>query len=691
MFELAQQITYYLSLVDGGASSRLVSIGQQLASVTMIANTAKASFQSMIAPLQQVGSMWSRREQEINNITRTLRQYGYVGQSIAEINRDIANTMPGASADTRNAEFTRRYNDQFAQGRAMARQTIAEMAQIAAVLPGELSDYTMSLSQNLPMMAQAGMGRRDATSLISYLQAGAIAAGIDSDQAARDLTQFLTMGPHMVDRSWMEVWKQYARDPRTHQQLSAERIRAMPVARRIEVLQDIANQLGPLMNATGDSYEALTGTLTSIINEFKLAVTEPIFDRLKNVIANLNRVFGFLLERAAPLVGIFVKPLAAEGGKKLERAVNWFTVAFEKNASRLEHLIPVLTGYYDFAAGHLRGALQGVGAVGGRWVDYVKGQYGAHYGNVGAGEGAMGHVAALFAGRAAFTALAATGAAPIVVGAGIALAAILGRMLVRGQLNSTFAALAGAGQLVMITLFRLGSILYRTWDAFAGIVQAVLQLVLPTLVNLFGAMLAGAIGLVTALFNVLMQILAAFAPVLMGVVAVFMGLWALVDLLVAVFRVAVLAFTSGSTETTDFVDKMRTAVSALQDFSRELTDSLNYLKHHFGLMTDEEYQLASSRMGAAADRTPQWMHDMRAAMETMRNRVNETLGNTRPRGAPPQRPHTTQDFRYSRFDITQKFAEGFDPDRIASAFASDLEAMASQRLQSGFTPVGSVG
>jgi hypothetical protein len=31
-----------------------------------------------------------------------------------------------------------------------------------------------------------------------------------------------------------------------------------------------------------------------------------------------------------------------------------------------------------------------------------------------------------------------------------------------------------------------------------------------------------------------------------------------------------------------------------------------------------------------------------------------------------------QDFRYSRFDISQKFEEGFDPDRIAVLFAEDV-------------------
>ena len=50
-------------------------------------------------------------------------------------------------------------------------------------------------------------------------------------------------------------------------------------------------------------------------------------------------------------------------------------------------------------------------------------------------------------------------------------------------------------------------------------------------------------------------------------------------------------------------------------------------------------------------------------------------------------PAPYNDFRGSRFDITQKFAEGFDPDRIALAFTQDLVALGERKLQSGFQPV----
>jgi hypothetical protein len=62
----------------------------------------------------------------------------------------------------------------------------------------------------------------------------------------------------------------------------------------------------------------------------------------------------------------------------------------------------------------------------------------------------------------------------------------------------------------------------------------------------------------------------------------------------------------------------------------------------------------------------------------------------------PQTPESrgggkvVQDFKFSRFDISQKFEEGFDPDRIAVAFAKDVGRMGEQALQSGFEPLFAV-
>jgi len=58
--------------------------------------------------------------------------------------------------------------------------------------------------------------------------------------------------------------------------------------------------------------------------------------------------------------------------------------------------------------------------------------------------------------------------------------------------------------------------------------------------------------------------------------------------------------------------------------------------------------------------------------------------------APGERAGTVNDFRGSKFDITQKFAEGFDPDRIAVAFTNDLAALGERAMQSQFTSIYAV-
>jgi len=53
-------------------------------------------------------------------------------------------------------------------------------------------------------------------------------------------------------------------------------------------------------------------------------------------------------------------------------------------------------------------------------------------------------------------------------------------------------------------------------------------------------------------------------------------------------------------------------------------------------------------------------------------------------------PTFQQNFINPRFDITQKFAEGYDPDRVSVAFQNDLSMLGERQRQSGFVPLGAV-
>jgi hypothetical protein len=299
VLELAQQLSYHLSVIDNGATAQLVSYGQQLSALSNIASAARATLDTVISPLMQVGNAWGQREQQINNIARTLRQYQYVGQSISDINRKITEGMPGIDAAARGMQFGKIYGEQFQQARSVTRDILHEMNRIAALLPGETSDYIQAFNQSLPFLSQArGMNLGRAVQMTSYLTAGGIAGGIDAGQTSRDLMQFLTMGPHMMDRSWTEVWSQYAT---LHgRRVTAEQIRGMDINKKVQVLSEIMDQLKPMMGAMGDSFEATVGTFNSLKHELYLTATEPIFESFKGIIAAVNSQ----LSRFAPYVGI---------------------------------------------------------------------------------------------------------------------------------------------------------------------------------------------------------------------------------------------------------------------------------------------------------------------------------------------------------------------------------------------------
>jgi hypothetical protein len=90
---------------------------------------------------------------------------------------------------------------------------------------------------------------------------------------------------------------------------------------------------------------------------------------------------------------------------------------------------------------------------------------------------------------------------------------------------------------------------------------------------------------------------------------------------------------------------------------------------------------------ADVEKEARFERQLRAAQQSA-----ELAAQRRKIATPPDREKPPNyDFRGSRFDITQKFAEGFDPDRIAVAFTNDLAALGERRLQSGFSPLFTVG
>jgi len=82
-----------------------------------------------------------------------------------------------------------------------------------------------------------------------------------------------------------------------------------------------------------------------------------------------------------------------------------------------------------------------------------------------------------------------------------------------------------------------------------------------------------------------------------------------------------------------------------------------------------------------------WQKTQAATDALVAKRRGEEVAGVRREPTAARPPAPNYDFRGSRFDITQKFAEGFDPDRIAVSFANDLASLGELKSQSGFAPV----
>ena len=664
MLELAQQLTYYLSVVDGGASSKLVGWGQQLASVAMIANTAKATFDQMVAPMNAIANAWSGREQQINNISRSLRQYQYVGESITEMNARIARSMPGATQGARAAEFTRQYQTQFNEARRFSRGIVSEMNRMAAILPGEMNDYMQSFSMNLPHLSRVqGMTIGRAANLTSYLTAGGVSAGIDAGQSARDLMQALTTGAHVVDRSWTEVWSQYARYK--GKRLDTAGFNRLKLEQKVQVLEDIANQLRPMMDATGDSYDALIGTFRSLRHELYLTATEPLFQAWKNVLSSANQQ----LAHFAPAIGVIAQFFGEKLATQLNRVakgIAGLSGAIEEGMPHFLALVRKGAMAYRFAGSAGRLVYSGVAGVG----HYARNALAAH--NIGVRNIAENVGIPMLISRALGVAFGPVG---MIVGG------ILGRMISHNLMGRTLGALFTAVTMVIPPIIHFGLLIYRLYDALMNVITIVVAGVLPSLITMaatiLGPLLKGIFFIVEAVVELFMIPLAGALVILFPL---FLGLAAIMEIAMAGWRMVAQLFGGLSHESFDLVDGMRQLSDGFEMLLHDMQTSLNNFMHDWGMITDQEYAATLATLNRPSPEMPQWMHDIRVALTHVADLASDL--NRHGRGDRQPRPHSVQDFRYSRFDITQKFAEGFDPDRIASAMASDISAMAEQRIES---------
>jgi hypothetical protein len=134
-----------------------------------------------------------------------------------------------------------------------------------------------------------------------------------------------------------------------------------------------------------------------------------------------------------------------------------------------------------------------------------------------------------------------------------------------------------------------------------------------------------------------------------------------------------------STVVVGLIEGLATAVDGLMQLVETL---VIYFKNAFSSFSGYKNAMLHP-MEALGDAAIQAARLHKEAMKTQAAEV--AAKHAQDMSTPEGRATNHYDFRNSRFDIMQKFEEGYDPDRIALAFSNDLASLGERRMESMFS------
>lgn len=553
---------------------------------------------------------------------------------------------------------------------AKAEKVYFVIEKLAAALPGETEDYLQVFKQSLPQVLQAFRSQGDENinhmaDFVSRWTAVMISGGIDASQAGRDLVRIMSGRASLQERSFSEnlglIEKAAKQVPAAAKviaeagQFTSDVFNKLDKSTRLDVLRATIEQFNPMLGRMSNTQVAIEGTLATIVKEAYRTLTKPAFNMYLKVVGQLNEYLEKnkeLLSEIATEWGQHIADGAQRMLDTLKASVGW--------AKQLrDHILEVggnanvAHAVYTTAASagmmNVSGAAAGAAGVGAAMGASSAGPVGALVGALIGSAGAGG--AQMLANNPVAEQQSATSGVSIIQGLIEPFTGVIAGLVVFGEL-----------------LGRIGVVLLPLIDVVVQLSNVVL---LP--LRAFGAMFA---GLMVAFNNATEKAMPKFLALT----------YAIRDLVVPVLRtlgywVEAIAYKIGES----LGDALGWAISAVGDFAEKLAKVVNWITKHLpefaGSSPQEQAAYLINKAAEEVFKPYQYKVD-----------VEEKEPYTAPGGpqAPDARAKTVYDFRGSRFDITQQFAEGFDPDRIASAFASDLARLGEMKRQSSLAQLYAV-
>lgn len=615
------------------------------------------------AVAMRAGSMIEGLMRQVNPLNAALASIGgaYTMAGLIEVNSafdDTQTRMAGTLASLQIAP-------NFTEGLNAARVVIDNINTAAAALPGEAEDYVAVFTETLPNVGRAiGGNLEKVTNFTNRYVAVMSSLRIPVSEQAMTLNRALSAGKGSLDQQSgaSRLLIQQIATLHGQQDLTIAKFNTMGQAARSGLLQQalFSSAMNDMLDYASSRWAAVIGSVQTTSSMLFRLSTARVFNGMTDALSTINSAFvdanGHLTHFGQSIVTV---------GSTIGSHI---TDAISSAASRFKAFSEDFDGFLA--------RLQQSPAI--RLLD------------------------SLFArGQAMASALMSGGREEGGGGAqGTAVGASVG-MLIAGPLGALAGLAVGVDGVVQV-LMALGQGLGQLYDAIAPAAQALGGMLTPVVLQVVDVAV-GLIPIVVSVVEVLGVVVEALAPFVSLIVQ---AAGMLAGLVIPVVRAVADGLVYWKDQIQATVSVLAGALGALTLAAVALCVPLSPLIVATGALVlafaaavrffnGNKYDVATERglnpakpVGAVSGALGKLMESLQATstvggksladfkVQDFKKTPGERSGNK-----------TVQDFRNSRFTIQQSFAENFDPDRIAVAFAKDIQKIGEQRLQSGFEPL----
>lgn len=579
------------------------------------------------------------------------RAYAFLSNTVVGLHQsqeDMVNTMAGT--------FTALgFASDIAGGVNIAETALNRINEAAARLPGETSEYITVFQAGISGLAAGFNNNLDQMlSFSNNFAAIGRSLGIDAEQIGRDMSLMIREG-HAGAGADVATFQRLLpfinnyRRSMGQAAVTAETFNRMQQPERMQLLEGTFRTLEPMVRRAGETYSAMQGEFQAHITGIQSAITAPLFDGVKDSLRAMNGLLSQYEDRIKTVGASISRALVGMTGRFTER-VTWMFTSVE---SRMSWLVGARLENMAARAGALFNEMQ----------------QGNNAGRVQLGGGALAAGAVL---GGPLIGLLAGGFSKFLEDEDAVTTVVTKLMDAFNSLMPMAYYIANIfGQLSEV----VGDVLIQVLPAFAemiaGAAEGLRQFFMylsPVITDLIDRV-RPAVLLVSGAISNLFRAIGEFLIPALRLLAIGLG-WAWSRVREYVMPV-INGFANALASVINWIARM------LRQGGREMANLMDGARPEFA--ADDPISRGLARLAAATDENTDAVN-AETAVATNRTRTPGARGGNR----------THNDFRNSHFDITQKFAEGFDPDRIAAGFITDLEAAADNRLQGGFEPIFSI-